>query len=206
MGISQAEKARHRAGLFHIPNFIYYLKFLVEIARRARDVDSARNAALTVFYALDDTRRLAAFGTVGRLRRVHFLLAVTCFCNLGHRSGVSPSWVVSAHIRRTTSTTSAPRWFGAADGFNVAVDCCLAVQGNCLEAAGLAALSLHQRGGANSSRPLKPFMSRAASKSLAAKRPGQAPVHWQAFGQTVASSPAANSGHRAGTNPTVHQD
>jgi len=73
------------------------LELLVEIAHRARNVDSAWDAALTVLYALDDARGLFALGTVGRLRRVHFLLAVPCFRYLCHRSGGSPSGIVSAH-------------------------------------------------------------------------------------------------------------
>jgi hypothetical protein len=94
-------------GLIIDQTLILRLKFLVEIAHRARDVNSAGNTALTILYALDDARCFAAFGTVGRLRRVHYLLAITCFCNLCHLSGVSPSGIVSAHIR-------------LADGFNVA--------------------------------------------------------------------------------------
>jgi hypothetical protein len=69
---------------FSVPNFKIRLELLVEIAHRARDVDSAGDAALAVLHALDDARRLAALGTVGRLRRVHYLLTVTCFGNFGH--------------------------------------------------------------------------------------------------------------------------
>src|SRR5271157_1372506 len=77
-------KARRRAGLFETPYFNRRLKFFVEVAHRAGDIDSAWNAALAVLHALDDACRLVALGTVGRLRRVHHLLAVPCFCNLGH--------------------------------------------------------------------------------------------------------------------------
>ena len=96
-------------GLFLRCDLKQRLKLLVEIANGTRDVDATRNAAFAVLYALDDARRLAALGTVGRLRRVHYFFAVTCFCNLGHRWGVSPFGVVSAHTRKR------------ARGFNVAV-------------------------------------------------------------------------------------
>jgi hypothetical protein len=105
----EGSEARHNAGLRETKKLENNLKFLVEIAHRARDVDSAGDAALAVLDALDDTRRLAALGTVSRLRRVHHLLAITSFGNFGHLLGVSPSLGVSLH-------TSA-----AADGFNVAV-------------------------------------------------------------------------------------
>ena len=106
-GQASNEKAWRRARPYHAQKNEIRLKFLVEVARRAGDIDPARNAALSVFYALDDARRLAALGTVGRLRRVHYLLAVTCLCNLGHRSGGSPSGGVSAHTDN-----------GVARGFN----------------------------------------------------------------------------------------
>jgi hypothetical protein len=100
-------KSPARAGLFHPSKPIGYLKLLVEVARRARDIHSAGNAALAVLYALDDARRLAALRTVGRLRRVHYLLAVTCFCYFCHRSGGSPSGVVSAHTRKMRAASTA---------------------------------------------------------------------------------------------------
>src|ERR1035437_5791281 len=90
-------------------NLNHCLKLLGEIAHRARDIHAARNSALAVLYALDDARRLLALGTVGRLRRVHFLLAITSFCDLCHRSGVSPSWGVSAHTRKTLHAASTSR-------------------------------------------------------------------------------------------------
>ena len=93
------KKPGNLPGFSRLPKFNLYLEFLVEVARRARDVDAARDTALAVLHALDDARRLAAFRTVGRLRRVHFLLAITCFCNLGHWWDVSPFEVVSAHTR-----------------------------------------------------------------------------------------------------------
>jgi hypothetical protein len=58
------------------------LQFLKELASRARDVDSAGNAAFTVLYALDDACGLAAFGAIRALGRVHDLLAVGCLCDL----------------------------------------------------------------------------------------------------------------------------
>jgi hypothetical protein len=60
------------------------LEFLVEVARRARDIDSARDAAFTVLDALDDARGFRALGTVSRLRRVHYFLAIASFGNFGH--------------------------------------------------------------------------------------------------------------------------
>src|ERR1035438_674084 len=46
--IHKTEKARQPAGLFPAPNFLPRLELLVEIAHGARDVDSARDAALAV--------------------------------------------------------------------------------------------------------------------------------------------------------------
>src|SRR5579863_8042906 len=80
-------KARRKAGLLRRKNFNSNLKLFVEIADRAGDIHSTRNAALAVFDALDDARGLAALGTVGRLRRVHYLLAVACFGNFSHDLG-----------------------------------------------------------------------------------------------------------------------
>ena len=126
-------KARPMAGLFVCARAQLGLKFFVEVADRARDVDAAGDAALAVLYALDDARRLAALGTVGRLRRVHYLLAVTCFGNLGHRSGVLLLGV-SLHthagtLRAASTSRSVAR---------------LWPQYDCAEPAGLALTSLHQ--------------------------------------------------------------
>jgi hypothetical protein len=99
------------AGLFTIHNSKFYLKFLVEVARRTRDVDSSRNAPFAIFDTLDDTRGLAALGTVGRLRRVHYLLAVASFRNLCHGLVGSPLGIVSAHAHQDGG------------GFNGAVFC-----------------------------------------------------------------------------------
>jgi hypothetical protein len=100
-------KARRLPGFSCPSELTCRLKFFVEVTRGARDVDASRNTAFAVLHALDDTRRLVALGTVGRLRRVHFLLTVTCFCNLGHRCGVSPFEVVSAHTRRRRAASTA---------------------------------------------------------------------------------------------------
>ena len=62
------------------------LQLLVKIARRAGDINSARNTALTVFDPLHDTGRFAALWAVGGLGRVHCFLTVAGFCNLGHGS------------------------------------------------------------------------------------------------------------------------
>ena len=88
---AQNKKPGEMPGLFLAQTLERYLKFLVELAGRTRDIDSARNTAFAVFDALDDARGLATFGTVGRLRRVHYLLAITSLCNLCHGWGVSPS-------------------------------------------------------------------------------------------------------------------
>ena len=112
-----------------IPNF--RLEFLVELARRTRDIDAARNTSFAILDALDDTRRLAAFGTVGGLRRVHYLLAITCFCNLCHLSGVSPSKkCLCTHPPRRTASTA--RSFAASH-----------CNFDCAKGAGLAPSSLH---------------------------------------------------------------
>jgi len=109
------QKARQLPGFLLDSNLKQYLKFLVEIAYRARDVDSARDTPLAVFYTLDDARGLAALGTVSRLRRVHFLFAITSFCNLCHGLGVSPSGgCLCTHAQGSD-----------ARGFNGAVVCCL---------------------------------------------------------------------------------
>ena len=106
---SQMKKPGGMPGFFLRRRLKQRVKLFVEIALGARDGDAAGDAALAVLHALHDARRLAAFGTVGRLRRVHCLLAVTCFCNLGHRWGVSPFRIVSAHTRKTLRAASTAR-------------------------------------------------------------------------------------------------
>jgi hypothetical protein len=80
--------------------FKNYLEFLVEVADRARDVDSAWDAALAVLDALDDARRLEHLG-----QSVDFVVSITflrspVFAIFGHGSGDSPCGVVSARIYR----------------------------------------------------------------------------------------------------------
>ena len=58
----------------------------MEFAARAGNKDAAWCIALTVFYALYDTRRLAAFRAIGALGSVHDFLAVCRFGNLSHDS------------------------------------------------------------------------------------------------------------------------
>lgn len=65
------------------------LKLLVKLARRAGDINSAGDAAFTVFHTLHDARRLAALRAVGALRGIHDLLTVSCFCNFGHDGSFS---------------------------------------------------------------------------------------------------------------------
>jgi hypothetical protein len=62
------------------------LKFLVKIARGARDVHSAWGATLAVFYALHNAGWLRALRAVRALRSVHHLLAVSSLSDLGHGS------------------------------------------------------------------------------------------------------------------------
>src|SRR5215469_1011704 len=61
-------------------------KLLVKLARRARNVDPARNPALAILGALHDARVLAALGAGGGFGGVHDLLPVGCFCDLCHAS------------------------------------------------------------------------------------------------------------------------
>jgi hypothetical protein len=62
------------------------LQLLVEFAARAGNKDAAWCIALTVFYALYDTRRLAAFRAIGALGSIHDFLAVCRFGDLSHDS------------------------------------------------------------------------------------------------------------------------
>jgi len=59
------KKPGNLPGFLTAQNFNQRLKFLVELARRAGYINPARNAALAVFYALDNACRLAALRTVG---------------------------------------------------------------------------------------------------------------------------------------------
>jgi hypothetical protein len=67
-----------------LENLNLHLKFFVEIAGRAGDIDPTGDPTLAILYALDDAGGLAALWTVGGFRRVHYLLAITCFGNFGH--------------------------------------------------------------------------------------------------------------------------
>jgi hypothetical protein len=60
---------------------LYSLQLFEELARRARDIDSAGSAALAIFHAFDDARGLAALGTIGALAGVHYFFTVRGFCN-----------------------------------------------------------------------------------------------------------------------------
>ena len=59
------------------------LQLLEEFTRRARDVNPARNATFTIFYAFDDPCGLAALGAIRAFGGVHYLFAVCSFCDLG---------------------------------------------------------------------------------------------------------------------------
>jgi len=110
------------------------LKFFVEIAYRARDVDSAGDAALAVFNALDDARRLTALGNSWSTFVVsHYLLAITGLCNLLPWAGCFSFKGVSLRSRAIF-----------ARGFNGAVLCYLSSQLDCTEGAGLVVFSLHE--------------------------------------------------------------
>src|SRR5258708_5833812 len=77
------------------------LQLLVEIARRAGNINSARNPALAIFHALDDARRLAALGTIRALACVHHLLTVRCFCDLrANCHGSSPDSICAQRSAR----------------------------------------------------------------------------------------------------------
>ena len=64
------------------------LKLLVEVARGTGNKDAPRYAPLAVLHTLHDARRLAAFGTVGALGRVHYFFAICSLGNFSHQ--VSP--------------------------------------------------------------------------------------------------------------------
>ena len=60
------------------------LQLLKELARRARDVYTARNIALTIFDALDDAGGFTALWAVGAFGGVHDLFAISGLGNLCH--------------------------------------------------------------------------------------------------------------------------
>jgi hypothetical protein len=59
------------------------LQLLEKITRRARNINSAWDAAFAVFDPLHDARGLAALGAIRALGSVHDLLAVRGFCDFG---------------------------------------------------------------------------------------------------------------------------
>jgi hypothetical protein len=62
------------------------LELFEEIAGRAGDVNSARNAALTILDALDDAGGFGALRAIRALIGIHDLLAVACLGNLCHNA------------------------------------------------------------------------------------------------------------------------
>src|SRR5260370_14223576 len=59
-----------------------FLQLFKKLASRAGNINSAWHAPLTVFHALDDASRLAAFRAIRALARVHHLLTIRCFSDL----------------------------------------------------------------------------------------------------------------------------
>ena len=104
---TQKSPASGRASLYEL-NANESLELLVEFTCGARDVDTAWSTAFAILHALDDARRLATLGTIGRFGRIHLTLATGNFGYLGH--GVFLLLVgVSAHTHQVR-------------GFNGAVD------------------------------------------------------------------------------------
>ena len=62
------------------------LELFEELARRAGDIDSARDAALTILHTLDDAGGFGALRTVRALVSIHYLLAVAGLGNLRHNA------------------------------------------------------------------------------------------------------------------------
>ena len=67
-------------------NKVVSLEFLEEIARRAGDINSARNTALTVLHALHNASWFGALRTIRALVSIHDLLTVAGLGNLRHNS------------------------------------------------------------------------------------------------------------------------
>src|SRR5580704_9964446 len=59
------------------------LQLLEELTARARNVNSARDAAFAVFHSFDDACGLAALWAIRALGSIHDLFAVSGFCDLG---------------------------------------------------------------------------------------------------------------------------
>jgi hypothetical protein len=66
-----------------------FLELFVELAGRAGDINSARDASFAVFDALHNAGGLAALRTIRALGRVHNFLAICCLGNLGHGEKLS---------------------------------------------------------------------------------------------------------------------
>jgi hypothetical protein len=108
---------RSGSGGFHLrPNLDSksegVLQFFEKLARRARDVDPARDAAFSIFHTLHDACRLAAFRTVRTLGRVHHLLAVSRLCDLYCHSVLSPDLLMSAQ-RAPRKADRGGMWMGS---------------------------------------------------------------------------------------------
>ena len=63
-----------------------FLEFFEEIARRTRDVDSARSTALTVLDTLDNAGGFGALWAIRALVGIHDLLTVAGLGNFRHNA------------------------------------------------------------------------------------------------------------------------
>jgi hypothetical protein len=77
-----APLSRHSFVKIHVRR----LQLLVKVARRARNINSARNPALPILHPLHNPGRLRALRTIRALVRIHDLCPVACLCNLCHLS------------------------------------------------------------------------------------------------------------------------
>jgi hypothetical protein len=81
------KRQRARIGLFgYRRNFLIDLKFLEEIAGRAGDIDSTRDASFPVLDAFYDAGWFRALRTIRALVRIHDLFTVAGLGNLRHNS------------------------------------------------------------------------------------------------------------------------
>jgi hypothetical protein len=74
------------AGSLSCTSEIFFLEFFEEVASRAGNINSARDAALTVLDAFHNTCGFGALRTVRALVCVHDLLAVAGLGNLRHNA------------------------------------------------------------------------------------------------------------------------